>query len=54
MKEWMCWVLLLLVVMGIILLSYYLTSTLPTIWTIRITILINSVVSCYLSIEYKK
>ena len=53
MKEWMCRVLLVLGVVGIIFLGWLLTSVLSFWWSYYIVIIINFVVSCYLTLQSK-
>ena len=48
MKEIHVKVIMIIVIIGIILFSYHLTSTLPLEWCINITIIVNFIVGVYL------
>lgn len=52
MKEWMCWVLLILGVAAITCFALWLSSVLPLMTCIYITIIINGIVMCYNMMEY--
>ena len=54
LKTWMAWMILIVAVTGIILLSYWLSSTLSIETCIGITIVLNFIVSCYLAYEKYK
>lgn len=54
MKDWMCWVLLVAVVGLIIVLVWWLTSVLPIMMSIYISIVLNFIMSCYLAYEKYK
>lgn len=54
MKEWMCWVLLILGVGAIIFLGWWLTSVLSFWWSYYIVIILNFIVSCYIAIALRK
>ena len=52
MKEWMCWILLILGVGAIIYFGWWLTTVI-SIWTsIYITIILNGIVMCHNMIAY--
>lgn len=52
MKEWMCWVLLVIGVALIVWFGWWLTSILSIMTSIYITIIINGIVMCYNMIEF--
>lgn len=54
MKEWQCIILLLIGVVLIILISYWLTSTLSFWWCNGIVIVVNFIVSVYLILQKRK
>ena len=54
LKTWMAWTLLIVYVLGLLILCYWLASTLPIEVSIGITIILNFIVSCYLAYEKYK
>lgn len=48
MKEWQCWILFVIGVLGISAFAIWLTSVLSTLTCIYINIIINGIVSLYL------
>ncbi|MCH5229092.1 MAG: hypothetical protein J1F12_03740 [Muribaculaceae bacterium] len=54
MKTWVYWVLLVVVVSGIVWFGWWLSSVLPVMWSIYITIVLNFTISVYLSYEKHK
>lgn len=51
MKEWMAWILLIMGVSIIIIFAWWLTMKLETLTSIYITIVLNFIVSVYLSFQ---
>ena len=54
MKEWMCWILLILGVGVIIFVGWWLTTVISIMTSIYINIVLNFIVSCYLAYEKYK
>lgn len=52
MKDWMCWVLLVIGVLAIGALAWWLTQKLSVMTCIYITIVLNGIVMCYNMIEF--
>ena len=52
MKEWMCWVLLVIGVALIVWFAWWLSMSLPVMTCIYITIILNGIVMCYNMIEF--